>query len=125
MKSKSPILMIAALFFLSISCSKSDIEKGVDCVGESLFEKVKNTTDPTNPKKVDFAVEYSGTNTLQSVKWNFGDGTPAETVTATGTTVSISHIYSAAGNYAVRADITVQKGGASCTSSPTRSMTVN
>lgn len=125
MKSKSPILMIAALFVLSISCSKSDIENGIDCVGESLFEKVKNTTDPTNPKKVDFAVEYSGTNTLKSVKWNFGDGTPAETVTATGTTAIISHTYSAAGNYTVRADITVQNGGESCTSSPTRTITIN
>lgn len=125
MKSKSPILMIAALFVLSISCSKSDIDKGLDCVGESLFEKVKHSTDATNPKKIDFTVEYSGTNTLKSVKFTFGDGTPAETVAATGTTVSISHVYSAAGTYTAKADITVQNGGATCTSSPTRSITVN
>ena len=117
--------MIAALFVLSISCSKSDIDKGLDCVGESLFEKVKHSTDATNPKKIDFTVEYSGTNTLKSVKFTFGDGTPAETITATGTTVSTSHIYSTAGTYTAKAEITVQNGGATCTSSPTRSITVN
>lgn len=128
MKKSATILCFVALLTLSLSCEhelEKALDKGIDCVEESLFEKVKHTTDATNPKKIDFTVEYSGKNTLKTVKWTFGDGTPAETVAATGTTVSISHIYSAAGTYTVKADITVQNGGGSCTSSPTRTVTVN
>lgn len=125
MKTKFKIVCIAAILLLGFSCSKSDIDKGIDCVGESIFEKVTHTADATNTKKIDFKVEYSGTKTLKSVKWTFGDGTPAETVAATGTTASISHVYSAAGTYTIKADITIQNGSGTCTSSPTKSVTVN
>lgn len=119
MKTKFTIAFIAAVLLLGFSCSKSDIEKGIDCVGESLFVKLKHTTDGTNPKIINYSVEYTGTYTLKSVKWTFGDGTP----TVEGT--SVSHTYTAAGTYTVKADVTIQHGNGTCTSSPTKSVTVN
>jgi PKD repeat protein len=112
-------LCFATLLVLSFSCGKDDIEKGIDCIAESIYEKVTHTADATNPKKINFSVEYTGTKTLKSVKWTFGDGTPA----VEG--VSVSHTYSAAGNYSVKADITVEEGKGTCTSSPVKSVTVN
>lgn len=123
---KIKFTMIAFLLLINISCGKDDIEKGLDCVAESINVKIHNKTDETNIKKMDYSVEYSGSYTLKSVTWNFGDGTPSQTVTVpSGTTTSISHIYAAAGNYIVKADVTIQNGGSNCTSSPTRSITVN
>lgn len=119
MKKTATVLCFAVLVVLNFSCGKDDIEKGIDCIAESVFEKVTHTADATNPKKINFAVEYTGTKTLKSVKWNFGDGTPA----VEG--VSVSHTYSAAGTYSVKADITIQNGKGTCTSSPVKSVTVN
>jgi len=119
MKRTLIVLCFAALLGLSFSCGKDDIEKGIDCIAESIYEKVVHTTDATNPKKINFSVEYTGTKTLKSVKWTFGDGTPA----VEGQ--SVSHTYSAAGTYSVKADITVEEGKGTCTSSPVKSVTVN
>jgi len=120
MKFKAIILIVVVALLISFSCSKSDIEKGIDCVAESVFVKLKNSTDATNIKKMNYEIEYTGSYTLSSVKWTFGDGT---TETVTGTTVS--HIYPAAGTYTVKADVTIKKDKESCTSSPTRSVTIN
>lgn len=123
---KAKFIVIATVLLLSFSCGKDDIERGLDCVAESINVKMHNKTDETNIKKVDYSIEYSGTYTLKSVTWTFGDGTPLQTVTVeSGTTTSISHIYTAAGTYTVKADVTVQSGKSNCTSSPTRSITVN
>jgi hypothetical protein len=119
-------MFIAVVLLVSFSCGKDDIEKGVDCVAESLYVKIHNKTDETNIKKLDYSIEYTGTYTLKSVTWTFGDGTPSQTVAVpSGTTSSISHIYTTAGTYTVKADVTVQNGKSNCTSSPTRSITVN
>ena len=120
MKTKATILFIAILMLVSYSCSKSDIEKGIDCIAESVFIKLKHTTDATNVKIVNYEIEYTGTYELKSVKWTFGDGT-AQTVTGK----TISHTYAAAGTFTVRADVTIAKGKESCTSSPTKTVTVN
>ncbi|OXB06474.1 PKD domain-containing protein [Flavobacterium pectinovorum] len=126
MKNKFTIIVFVVASLLSFSCGKDDIEKGLDCVAESIYVKLHNKTDETNIKKMDYSIEYSGTYTLKSVKWNFGDGTPAQTVTVgSGTTTSISHIYAAAGTYTVKVDVSIQNGNSTCTSSPTRSITVN
>lgn len=120
MKTQATILFAAFILLFTFSCSKSDIEKGIDCVGESLFVKLKNNTDAANVKKVNFEIEYTGSNTFESVKWTFGDGT-----TETLTSKTVSHIYPAAGTFTVKADVTVKQGDGSCTSSPTRSITIN
>ena len=122
MKKIATILSLAALLTVSLSCEKDierAIDKGSDCAAESLYEKVVHTADATNPKKINFSVEYTGKKTLKSVKWTFGDGTPS----VEG--VSVSHTYSAAGTYQVKADITVAEGNGTCTSSPVKSVTVN
>jgi len=119
MKKIITILCFAAVLILNFSCGKDDIEKGIDCVAESIYQKVKHTADATDPKKINFSVEYTGDKTLKSVKWTFGDGTPS----VEG--VSVSHTYSAAGTYQVKADITVAEGNGTCTSSPVKSVTVN
>ncbi len=120
---KIKFMIITVLLLVIFSCAKDDIENGIDCVAESILVKMKNKTDEANIKKVDYSIEYSGTYTLKSVSWTFGDGTPAQTTT--GTTSTISHTYNAAGTYTVKADVTIQDGRSTCTSSPTRSITVN
>ncbi|TPG36390.1 PKD domain-containing protein [Flavobacterium pectinovorum] len=120
MKTKFKIVCIVAVLVLGYSCSKSDVEKGIDCFGESFFMKFKHTTDPANVKKVDFVVDYTGSYEFKSVKWNFGDGTSETTTSKT-----LSHIYTTAGTYNVKADITIQHGKATCTASPIKSVTVN
>lgn len=120
MRTSFKIICIVGVLLLGSSCSKSDIEKGIDCFGESFFMKFKHTTDPANAKKVDFVAKYTGEYEFQSVKWTFGDGTSE---TTTGKTVS--HTYTTAGTYNVKADITIKHGKASCTSSPIKSVTVN
>lgn len=120
MKIKTTILFVAVALLLNFSCSKEDISHGIDCVGESFFMKIKHTTDATNTKKIAFAIEYSGVYTIKSIKVSFGDGI-SETITGN----VVSHEYATAGTFTVRADITIQKGKENCTSSPTKSVTVN
>jgi len=51
---------------------------------------------------MNYSVEYTGTGTLSSVKWTFGDGT-----TGDGTTVT--HTYNAAGTYEAKAMLQLKK----------------
>ncbi|WET00865.1 PKD domain-containing protein [Flavobacterium sp. YJ01] len=123
MKKIATVLMITIVFFMSNSCSKSDDEAIVDCFGDSILTELKHTADGTNSKIINYSIQYSGENTVTSVKWTFGDGTPAQTInSATG---AVSHTYSAAGTFEVKADVTLKKGGGSCTVSPKKSVTVN
>ena len=119
MKNTAIVIGSVLALFISFSCG-DELEKGIDCVAESTFVQLKHTADATNENKIDYKIEYSGTYTLTSVKWTFGDGT---TETINGNTVS--HTYASAGTYTVKADVTIRKGGNRCTSSPTKSVTVN
>lgn len=118
MKKALSVLILTILFFMANSCSKNEAEDVVDCLGESIYIKLHNSTDANNPKLMNYSVEYTGTGTLSSVKWTFGDGTTGE-----GTTVT--HTYNAAGTYEAKADVTVKKNGSECTSSPKRNVTIN
>mgnify|MGYP006214008147 CR=1 FL=1 len=80
--------------FLSFSCSKSDDAAIVDCFGDSILTELKHSADGTNSKIINYSIQYSGSNTVTSVKWTFGDG---NTQTVNGTTVS--HTYTAAGTF--------------------------
>ncbi|MFH7003036.1 PKD domain-containing protein [Flavobacterium bizetiae] len=123
MKKIATILILTAVFFASNSCSKSDDEAIVDCFGDSILTELKHSADGTNSKIINYSIQYSGSNTVTSVKWTFGDGTPAQTVnSATG---AVAHTYAAAGTFEVKADVTVSKSGGSCTVSPKKSITVN
>lgn len=118
MKKIVSVLILIAAVFMSNSCSKHDDEVIIDCLAESLYVKLHNSTDAVNPKLMNYSVEYSGTGTLISVKWTFGDGT-------TGTGKEVTHTYAAAGTYEAKAEVTVKKGGTECTSVPKRTVTVN
>ncbi|CAA9197935.1 hypothetical protein FLA105534_01896 [Flavobacterium bizetiae] len=123
MKKIATILILTAVFFASNSCSKSDDEAIVDCFGDSILTELKHSADGTNSKIINYSIQYSGSNTVTSVKWTFGDGTPAQTVnSATG---AVAHTYAAGGTFEVKADVTVSKSGGSCTVSPKKSITVN
>ncbi len=118
MKKIATVLILFAAVLISNSCSKSDDEAIVDCLAESIFVKIHNSTDATNPKLMNYSAEYTGTGTLVSVKWTFGDG-------STGTGTAVTHTYAAAGTYEAKAEVTVKKDGTECTSIPKRTVTVN
>ncbi|MFC0778329.1 PKD domain-containing protein [Flavobacterium sp. HJSW_4] len=118
MKKITTILMFAMMFFVSVSCSKNDAEDVLDCIAESAYISIHNSTDTTNPKLMNYSITYDGTGTLSSVKWTFGDGT-------TGTGATVTHTYTAAGTYEAVAEITVKKGGSECGSTRKRTVTVN
>ncbi|RUT69912.1 PKD domain-containing protein [Flavobacterium cupreum] len=117
MKKLTTILMLTLVFFMTNSCSKHDDEVIIDCLAESIYIKLHNSTDAVNPKLMNYSVEYTGTGTLSAVKWNFGDG-------STGTGTTVAHIYASPGTYEAKADVTVKKNGSECTSSPKRTVTV-
>ncbi|SHG63013.1 PKD domain-containing protein [Flavobacterium defluvii] len=118
MRKITAVLMFSLVFFVINSCSKHDDEEIVDCFGDSIFIKLTHSVDASDSKKINYSIEYTGSRTLSSVKWTFGDG-------STGTGTSISHTYAAAGTFEVKADVTTKNGNAECTSSPKKSITVN
>ncbi|TDO98407.1 PKD domain-containing protein [Flavobacterium sp. 245] len=123
MKKITTILMLSLVFFMNNSCSKHDDEAIIDCFGDSILTELKHAADAGNSKIINYSIQYSGSNTVSAVKWNFGDGTPVQTISsATG---AVSHTYTATGTFEVRADVVLSKSGGSCTVSPKKSVTVN
>lgn len=123
MKNIKRIFAVLIIAFVVFSCSKKDDDDIVDCFGDSILTELKHSADGTNPKIINYTVQYSGSNTVSSVKWTFGDGTPAQTVNTT--TGAVSHTYTTAGTFEVKADVTIAKSGSSCTVSPKKNVTVN
>lgn len=123
MKKITAILILTMVLFMSNSCSKHDDEAIIDCFGDSILTSLKHSADETNSKIINYSIQYSGSNTVTSVKWTFGDGTPAQTVSTT--TGAVQHTYTAAGTFEVKADVTLSKSGGSCTVSPKKNITVN
>ncbi len=120
MKKITTILVFALVFFTNNSCSKSDDAAIIDCVGEGIVTELKHSVDPANAYKINYSIEYGGSNTVSSVNWTFGDG---KSETTTGKTVS--HTYATAGTFEVKADVSIAKSGGSCTVSPKKSITIN
>ncbi len=117
MKKILTISVFALVFFISNSCSKAE-ESIVDCAFESAYVQIHNSTDGTNPKLMNYSIEYTGSGTLQSVTWTFGDG-------KTGTGAVVTHTYAAAGTYEAVATVTVKKDGSECGTTKKRTVTVN
>jgi PKD repeat protein len=105
--------------FLFTSCKKT-AESIIDCVGESLLVRVTATPDAGNSKLINVSVVYSGTHTVQSIDWQFGDGSTKNT-----TTTSTTHTYTAVGTYEVKAKVHIKRGSATCSPEPKKSITVN
>lgn len=117
MKKFVSVLILVAAVFMSNSCSKAE-ESIVDCAFESAYVKIHNSTDATNPKLMNYSIEYTGSGTLLSVVWTFGDGT-------TGSGAVVTHAYATAGTYVAKAEVTVKVKGSQCGSTKERSVTVN
>jgi hypothetical protein len=117
MKKFATILIFVFMLFISNSCSKT-IDSIVDCTGESVLVKLEHTPDAANSKKINFSFSYSGSGTVQAVTWNFGDGT------APVAGKDVSHTFSAAGNFVVKAEATIKKDNSNCTMTPQRTITV-
>ncbi|TDW46047.1 PKD domain-containing protein [Flavobacterium sp. 270] len=120
MKKFSTILVMVTVIFISICCSKDEAKNEIDCVGEAILISLKHSVDAGNSKKINYSIEYGGTNTITAVKWTFGDGT-SETVNG----LTTSHTYSTTGTFETKADVMINKSGSSCTVSPKKSITVN
>lgn len=105
---------------ISFSCG-DDLENAIDCVGESALLELKHTADATNAKKIDYEIGYNGSYTVSSVKWTFGDGSVIQTVEGN----TVSHVYTTAGTYTAKAEVTIKKGSSSCNQSKTKSVTIN
>ncbi|MDF2190624.1 PKD domain-containing protein [Paraflavitalea sp. CAU 1676] len=115
------LFIISALLtctFLS-SCKKTakDI---IDCLAEDLYVTLHATPDGSNPKKIDFHVNYTGDHSVSSIEWIFGDGS-----TATVNGVSTSHTYGSAGSYTVKAKVKIINGSATCIPEPEKKITIN
>lgn len=118
MKQKNTAIIWIALFIVSffpLSGCKKAMESAVDCIGESFFVSLKTVANADNPKIVNLEVHYSGSHTFTSVNWTYGDGATAES-----TTTSTQHTYTTAGSYTVKASVSIQKNGSTCTSDHTK-----
>ncbi|MXV53003.1 PKD domain-containing protein [Pedobacter sp. HMF7647] len=81
---------------------------------------MKYTTASDNPKTIYFIIDYNGSLTVNSVEWNYGDGTKE---TINGTTAS--HTYQQAGTYTSQAKVNLKNGKSTCSVEPKKSITVN
>lgn len=111
-------LILALIVIGASSCSK-DEESIIDCLGQSFLVNVHHEASAENPKQINFSVSYSGDHTVSNtIKWNFGDGTPVQTVSG----LTASHTYATAGPYTAKATVTLN--GGACSFDPEESVTV-
>ncbi|MFH6993329.1 PKD domain-containing protein [Flavobacterium sp. FlaQc-48] len=119
MKKAANFLVLLTIFFITNSCSEQ-LEAITNCLGESAQVEIKYSLDPVNARKINYSIKYTGSGTLNSVKWTFGDGT-TETVTGT----KVTHTYETVGSYEVIADIKLRKETIDCNITPKKVVTVN
>ncbi|MGC3947058.1 MAG: PKD domain-containing protein [Chryseolinea sp.] len=111
-------LAVYALLVTLLSCGKED--DVVDCFGESTLVLLRYDIDATNTRKVKFEIEYGGSNEVQHIIWNFGDGKNAD-----GPDLQVEHTYATGGTYSVTVDVHIKKDKALCTVSPRKDVTLN
>lgn len=114
-------LIHLTVVFSWVSC-KEVVETELDCTFESAYLSLKYQVDESNPLLVDFTFVNKDTVdnrfTLDpEIKWDFGDGSPETTQG-----LQISHTYSDAGSYDVKAYYTLRKGSTTCTSSKNKTI---
>lgn len=115
-------ILLLALFFTTItisSCSDDDVKDVVDCFGQNLLTTIDHSSAAETPQQVNFTLNYFGELSLDnSLRWDFGDGTPLQTVNGNTT----SHTYTAPGSYHVIAKVSLNNGG--CTYDITKTINV-
>ncbi len=118
MKVRLKLGIITVLVAVGFSCSKA-AKDAIDCLAEALLVSMSHSTDAANSKKINFVINYSGTYTVSSVQWDYGDG---QSQTITGLTAT--HTYAAAGTYTVKTKVTVKNGSSNCTVEPTKTVVI-
>lgn len=99
------LLTLITVITLTVSCGKED--DIVDCFGESLLLSIHHYKSAENLKEVNFTVKYSGDHPFDNtVKWNFGDGTPVQTFTGK----EAKHTYQNPGSYTAKATVSLNNG---------------
>lgn len=116
-------MLLLGLILVYSSC-KDAVENAIDCSVETLYLNVHADVDTINPLLVHFTFVNNDTIdnrfTLdQNITWDFDDGNK-ETVSA----LEISHTYSDAGTYNVKAYYTLSNGSSSCSSNKEISVTL-
>ena len=108
---KKILFLLVGVMMLSLSCSKS-MDESIDCIIELMFTSFSHSAQPDTPLEVTYNLDYTGKFNVNIV-WEFGDGT-----TEAGSGTSVTHIYPDAGNYLVKANITLSGDGySSCSTS--------
>jgi len=119
MKSILKISIITLIVSLvAVSCSKDDAAKVLSCLGEAAVTEIHHNTDSSDPMKVNFEAEYLGDYTVESVKWEFGDG-------SSGTGTTTSHTYATAGTYEMKVTVNLKEGKKTCSFTKDKSITIN
>jgi hypothetical protein len=112
------VFLVVVSVILLNSCQKM-AQDAIDCLRVSELISIQSATDGN--KKMKFWVTSYGSGSMQSVTWNFGDGT-----TATANPQStIIHTYPSTGNYTVTAMVTIDlHNGNTCGPQPKKAITV-
>lgn len=105
---KLKTLCLAMAFISLTACGDDDnvVNSAADCLLESALVSIDHTKATDNPKKVTFEIDYAGEKTLDNIKWDFGDGTPAQTLPGNTAT----HTYTTAGTYRTTATVSLNNG---------------
>lgn len=105
---KLKFLVVAIVIGAIASCSPDKIiESATDCLFESALVFIDHTKATEDPKKVTFEITYDGEKNLdENIKWDFGDGTPVQTLTGTTAT----HTYTTTGSYTAKAVVSLNRG---------------
>ena len=111
-------LFCVAPVLTTYSCGGDDAGNVFNCVGETIITHIRHNTDTNNALMVNYEIEYNGDYNLTSVQWEFGDG-------STGSGVTTTHTYTSSGTYDVKAKVTVNDGGGSCSFTKDKSINVN
>lgn len=104
---KLRILFLSLAIGTMSSCSPDKVlESATDCLLESALVLIDHTKAQDNAKKVTFEITYGGEKNLDNIKWDFGDGTPVQTLSGTTAT----HTYATAGTYTATAVVSLNNG---------------
>lgn len=115
MRSKFAFLLLLSSFIALESCKREE-EAVVDCFGNGLETSLSVKIASDNTKKVNTSVTYIGSQTIESIQWNFGDNSNTTT-----TATSVEHIYTSTGTYDVTANVKFTSG---CSVSPKKTITI-
>ncbi|SFQ47699.1 PKD domain-containing protein [Parafilimonas terrae] len=117
MKLKEAFVLLFPAVLACTSCSRDN--ENIDCIKEQILVKIEHTRHADNKNAIDFSINYTGSKTITSVNWNFGDGT-----SLSGDSISVTHIYADTGLFITKASVNVVEDGASCTLTPDKKVRI-